>query len=83
MELNSRVLEKVAFSAVVLSAVSCLGLIVREKFPGILDMLPRGHGAFISEYALACLFPSDCEQLFDHLTAADERNAALAAERPR
>jgi hypothetical protein len=82
MELNYRILEKVAFSAVVLSALSCLGFIIRAKFPGILDMLPRGHDVLISEYALACLFPSDCEQLLDALTAVDERSAALASERP-
>jgi hypothetical protein len=81
MGLNYRVLEKVAFSAVVLSALSCLGLIIREKFPGILDMLPQGHGVSVSEYALACMFPSDCEQVLDHLKAADERSAALASER--
>jgi hypothetical protein len=83
MELNYRVLEKVAFSAVVLSALSCLGIIIREKFPGVLDLLPRGHDVFLSEYALACLFPSDCEQLLDHLKTADERSAAaLVSERP-
>lgn len=81
MQLNYRVLEKVAFSAVVLSAVTCLGFIIREKFPGILDILPRGHGVFLSEYTLACLFPSDCEQILDQLMAADERSAALASER--
>jgi hypothetical protein len=45
-------------------------------------MLPRGHDAFIGEYALACVFPSDCEQLLDHLMAVDERNTALPSERP-
>jgi len=83
MELNYRVLEKVAFSAVVLSALSCLGFLIREKFPGILDLLPHGRGVFVSEYALVCLFPSDCEQLLDHLNTADDRSAtALVPERP-
>jgi hypothetical protein len=83
MELNYRVLEKVAFSVVVFSALSCLGFIIREKFPGIMDLLPHGRGAFFSEYALVCLFPSDCEQLLDYLATADERSAAtLVAERP-
>ncbi|WP_180727354.1 hypothetical protein [Paraburkholderia largidicola] len=83
MELNFRVLEKVAFSAVVLSALSCLGFIIRVKFPGILDLLPRGQVITISEFALACLFPSDCEQLLDLLKTADERSAAaLVLERP-
>jgi hypothetical protein len=83
MALNYRVLEKVAFSAVVLSALSCVGFIIREKFPGIMDLLPHGRGVFVSEYALVCLFPSDCEQLLDHLNTADERGAAaLVSERP-
>ncbi|BBQ02514.1 hypothetical protein BSFA1_76640 (plasmid) [Burkholderia sp. SFA1] len=56
-----------AFSAVVSSALSYLGLIVRGEFPGIVDMQPRGHDAFISEYALARVFPNDNEQLLDHL----------------
>lgn len=62
--------------------VSCLGLIIRGKSPGIGDMLPRGHDAFISDYALACVFPNDGEQLLDHLMAVHERNTALASERP-
>ncbi|SDI27742.1 hypothetical protein SAMN04487926_114144 [Paraburkholderia steynii] len=83
MELNFRVIEKVVFSAVVLSALSCLGFIICEKFPGILDFLPRGQHVAISEFALACLFPSDCEQLLDLLKTADERSAAaLLLERP-
>jgi hypothetical protein len=83
MKLNFRVLEKVAFSAVVLSGLCCIGLIVRAKFPGILDLLPRGHDVAISEFALACMFPSDCEQLLDLLMTADERSAeSLESERP-
>lgn len=77
MKLNFRVLEKVAFSAVTLSAFSCLGFIVREKFPGILDLLPRGQSVSLSEFTLACLFPSDCEQLLGLLKTADERSAAV------
>ena len=76
MELNFRVIEKVAFSAVVLSALSCPGFIICEKFPGVLDLLPRGQNVSISEFTLACLFPSDCEQLLDLLKTADERSAA-------
>jgi hypothetical protein len=72
----------VAFSAVVSSALSYLGLIIRGKFPGIVDMQPRGHDAFISEYALARVFPNDGEQLLDHLMAVQERNTALPSERP-
>jgi len=76
MELNFRVIEKVAFSAVVLSALSCLGFIICEKFPGVLDLLPRGQNVSISELALACLIPSDCEKLLHLLKTADERSAA-------
>ncbi|WP_224099971.1 hypothetical protein [Paraburkholderia caribensis] len=76
MALNFRVVEKVAFSAVVLSALSCLGFIICEKFPGMLDLLPRGQNVAISEFALACLFPNDCEQLLDLLKTADARSAA-------
>ncbi|MEM5339450.1 hypothetical protein [Paraburkholderia azotifigens] len=83
MRLNFRVVEKVAFSVVVLSAFSCLGFIIREKFPGILDLLPRGQGVSLHEFTLACLFPSDCEQLLGLLKTADERSAAvLVSERP-
>jgi hypothetical protein len=82
MVLNFRVLEKVAFSAVALSAFACLAFIIRQKFPGILDVLPRGQDATISEFTLACLFPGDCQQLLEFLKMADDRSAAaLVSER--
>jgi hypothetical protein len=42
----------------------------------MLDLLPRGQNVAISEFALACLFPNDCEQLLDLLKTADARSAA-------